>query len=55
VGEDWATVRTQLEVVARDVGLGAIGAALVLALLGWRLWRRHRAAKAAKTDTMPSA
>lgn len=46
VGEDWATVRQQLEVVARDVGLGAIGAALVLVLLGWRLWRRRRAAKA---------
>lgn len=45
VGEDWATVRHQLEVVARDVGLGAVGAALVLVLLGWRLWRRRRAAK----------
>ncbi len=43
VGEDWATVRHQLEVVARDVGLGAVVAALVLALVGWRLWRRHRA------------
>ena len=45
VGEDWATVRHQLETVARNVGLGAVVAALVLALLGWRLWRRRRAAK----------
>lgn len=46
VGEDWATVRTQLEVVARDVGLGAIVAALVMALVGWRLWKRRRVARA---------
>ncbi len=42
VGEDWASVRHELEVVARDVGLGAIVAALVLVLVGWRLWRRRR-------------
>lgn len=43
VGEDWASVKHQLEVIARDVGLGAIGAALVLVLVGWRLWRKRRA------------
>lgn len=53
VGEDWATVRHQLEVVARDVGIGAIVAALVLLLLGWRLLRRRRAAKAAATAKSP--
>ena len=53
VGEDWATVRHELEVVARDVGIGAIVAALVLLLLGWRLWRRRRAAKAAATAKSP--
>jgi len=47
VGADWATVRDRLEVLARDVGLGAIVAALVLVLVGWRLWRRRRMAHAA--------
>lgn len=42
VGRDWPTVRNTLEVVARDVGIGAIAAALVLVLLLWRLWRRRR-------------
>ena len=52
VGKDWATVRDRLEVVARDVGLGAIVAALVLVLLGWRLWHRRRAAR---TKAKPAA
>ncbi|MCL4213429.1 MAG: VTT domain-containing protein [Gemmatimonadales bacterium] len=47
VGRDWASVRATLEVVARDVGLGAIAAAAVLVLVGWRLWRRRRLAAAA--------
>lgn len=42
VGRDWHAVRATLEVVARDVGLGAIAAALVLLVLVWRLWRRRR-------------
>ena len=41
VGEDWAAVRSTLEVVARDVGLGAVAVALVMVLVGWTLWRRH--------------
>lgn len=47
VGADWASVQQRLEVIARDVGLGAIIAALVLVLVGWRLWRKRRAARAA--------
>lgn len=45
VGEDWATVRSTLEVVARDVGLGAVVAALVLVFFGWRIWKKRRAVK----------
>jgi membrane protein DedA with SNARE-associated domain len=45
VGEDWATVRATLEVVARDVGLGAVVAALVLVFFGWRIWKKRRAVK----------
>lgn len=43
VGEDWSTVRQTFEVVARDVGIGAIGVAVVMVLIGWRLWKRHLA------------
>jgi membrane protein DedA with SNARE-associated domain len=55
VGEDWATVRETLEVVARDVGLGAIVATLVLALVGWRLWRKRRATRAAAAAAAATA
>ncbi len=47
VGEDWHAVQRQLEVLARDVGIGAIVAAVVLVVVGWRLWRRRRARNAA--------
>lgn len=53
VGEDWATVQAQLERVARDVGIGAVVAALVLVALGWRLWKRRRAARAAVRPPEP--
>lgn len=53
VGEDWATVQEQLERVMRDVGIGAIVAGVVLVLVGWRLWKRRRAAKAS-TGAPPS-
>ena len=43
VGRDWETVRETLAGVGRDVGLGAIIAALGLAVVGWRLWTRRRA------------
>ena len=46
VGRDWESVRVTLEGVARDVGLGAIAAAAVLALLIWRLWRKRRRSRA---------
>jgi membrane protein DedA with SNARE-associated domain len=53
VGEDWATVRERLEVVARDVGLGAVVAALVLVFFGWRLWKKRKAVKAAPRAEPP--
>lgn len=53
VGEDWTAVQAQLERVARDVGIGAVVAALVLVALGWRLWKRRRAARAAKAPRTP--
>lgn len=48
VGEDWASVRESIEVVARDVGLGAAAVAAVLGLVGWRLWKKRRATVAAE-------
>lgn len=47
VGADWAAVRSTVEVVLRDVGIGAIGVFVVLTLVAWRWWRRRRAAAAA--------
>jgi membrane protein DedA with SNARE-associated domain len=43
VGADWEEVKESLHVVGRRVGVGAIVAIVVLAALGWELWRRHRA------------
>lgn len=51
VGEDWSTVRHTFELVARDVGIGAIGVAIVMVLIGWRLWKRH----VARTNAPPAA
>jgi membrane protein DedA with SNARE-associated domain len=51
VGEDWALVREQMERLARDVGLGAVAAALVLAFFGWRLWKRRRASRSEDRGT----
>lgn len=42
VGRDWEAVKETISTVARDVGLGAVVAALVLAIVGWRLWKRRR-------------
>lgn len=53
VGEDWAAVRAQLERVARDVGVGAVLAALVLVVVGWRLWQKRKAARAARAAKQP--
>lgn len=47
VGRDWESVRDAVVRVGRDVGMGAIVAALVLLLVGWRLVKRRRAAVAA--------
>lgn len=43
VGNDWPTVRETIGRLSRDVGAGAIVAALILILVGWRLWKRRRA------------
>ena len=48
VGEDWATVQGSLKLFARDIGLGAVIAALVLVIVGWRLWKRYAATKRAE-------
>lgn len=42
VGRDWHSVKAAIATVARDVGLGAVVAALVLVLIGWRLVKRRR-------------
>lgn len=42
VGEDWHAVRQRMEILARDVGIGAVAAAIILAVLGWKLWKRRR-------------
>lgn len=43
IGSDWAALRLRMEVLLRDIGLGASVLALVLAVLVWRWWRaRHR-------------
>jgi len=42
VGAEWESVRSTLHVVVRRVGITAIALALILALVGWELWRRHR-------------
>lgn len=44
VGRDWTTVKETVITVGRDVGLGAIIATLVLVVVGWRLWKRRKAA-----------
>lgn len=44
VGRDWSTVRETTMRVLRDVGIGAVAVALVLVAIGWRLWKRRRAA-----------
>jgi membrane protein DedA with SNARE-associated domain len=43
IGNDWPAVREAIGRLSRDVGAGAIVAALVLVLIGWRLWKRRRA------------
>ena len=43
VGSDWEHVRGTLRVLARRVGGTAIVLLVVLVVIGWILWRRHRA------------
>lgn len=43
VGTDWETVKTSLQVVGLRVGIVAGVLIAVLAVVGHRLWRRHRA------------
>lgn len=44
VGRDWESVQGAVARFARDVGLGAVVIALVLVLVGWRMWRRRKQA-----------
>lgn len=44
VGNNWETVRETVVRVGRDVGIGAFAAGAVLAVIGWRLIKRRRAA-----------
>jgi membrane protein DedA with SNARE-associated domain len=43
VGTDWEQVQDSMRVVGRRVGVGALVVIVLLAVLGWELWRRHRA------------
>jgi membrane protein DedA with SNARE-associated domain len=43
VGADWEDVRASLHVVGRRMGLIAGVLVLVIAYIGWVLWKRHRA------------
>ncbi|MBW7934508.1 MAG: DedA family protein [Gemmatimonadaceae bacterium] len=43
VGADWEQVRSSLHVVGLRVGSVAAVLIVVLAYVGWRMWRRHRA------------
>jgi membrane protein DedA with SNARE-associated domain len=47
VGSDWASVKATLERVARDVGLGAVAVAAVLAFVARRWWQKRKAKRAA--------
>jgi membrane protein DedA with SNARE-associated domain len=47
VGTDWVDVKATMHVVGRRVGLIALLAAIAVAIVGWRLWKRHRAKHAA--------
>ena len=47
VGADWEQVRATMHVVGRRVLLAGVLGAAVLAFVGWRLWKRHRAKHAA--------
>jgi membrane protein DedA with SNARE-associated domain len=47
VGADWESVRATMHVVGRRVLFGGVIGAAVLGLVGWRLWKRHKAKHAA--------
>ena len=53
VGRDWESVRDAVVKVGRNVGIGAILAAMVLIIIGWRLIKRRRTAVAASKDSPP--
>lgn len=55
VGRDWTTVKETVLTVGRDVGLGAIVAALVLVIVGWRLWKRRKASVKAELAAREAA
>jgi membrane protein DedA with SNARE-associated domain len=55
VGRDWTAVKEAVLTVGRDVGLGAIVAALLLVIVGWRLWKRRKATVKAELDAREAA
>lgn len=48
VGTDWEAVKASIETFARDAGLVGLGAAVILGLVGWWLWRRRKAKNSVK-------
>lgn len=42
VGRDWESVKAGMTQFAQGAGLGALGLALVLGIVGWLVWRRRR-------------
>jgi uncharacterized protein (TIGR03382 family) len=50
VGEDWLSVKAALTRFAQGAGIGATALLVVLALLGWWLWRRRKHRQAATRD-----
>lgn len=43
VGSDWEQVKESLHIVGKRVGITAAILIALLAVLGWELWRRHKA------------
>jgi membrane protein DedA with SNARE-associated domain len=55
VGDNWEAVREAVVRVGRDVGIGAVVAGAVLAIIGWRLIKRRRASVRASATTKAQA
>ncbi|MBX3133057.1 MAG: DedA family protein [Gemmatimonadaceae bacterium] len=42
LGRDWEGVKAGMQQFAQGAGLGALGLAVILGIVGWVLWRRRR-------------